>query len=198
MAHNGRADTQAGGRTCPDGGACHHGCAYGCFRVETCEPLSGVFPDDQWPAEVLVLSQQSVRARRLALSLLDLGEGVDGTESQLARWGFDSSLCHEAALWAADRKSSAQQAPDALAVHLAHETPVAGCDLCSATPMLDVIWRRWNDATEEVAELIWSLQDGYGEPGAMPAQGYDWSGIRDSSPEAITAIYEALVARGLS
>jgi hypothetical protein len=40
---------KAGG--CPDGGACHHWCADGpCFRVETCGPLSGVFPDDQWPS----------------------------------------------------------------------------------------------------------------------------------------------------
>lgn len=30
---------------------------------------------------------------------------------------------------------------------------------------------------------IWDLQDGYGEAGFTPPQGYDWSGIRDSSPE---------------
>lgn len=35
---------------------------------------------------------------------------------------------------------------------------------------------------------IWALQDGYGEPGTTPVQGYDWSGIRDSSPEAIAAM----------
>jgi hypothetical protein len=34
---------------CPDGGACHHQCATGCFRVEHCEPLSGVFPGNTWP-----------------------------------------------------------------------------------------------------------------------------------------------------
>ena len=28
------------------------------------------------------------------------------------------------------------------------------------------------------------LQDGHGEPGFVPAQGWDWSGIRDSSDEA--------------
>jgi len=33
-----------------------------------------------------------------------------------------------------------------------------------------------------VFKKIWALQDGY--PG-VPPQGYDWSGIRDSSPEAI-------------
>ena len=39
--------------TCPDGGACHHGCRLDCFRVHGCGPLSGVFPDDKWPAHVL-------------------------------------------------------------------------------------------------------------------------------------------------
>jgi hypothetical protein len=37
---------------------------------------------------------------------------------------------------------------------------------------------------------IWALQDGYGRAGYTPVQGYDWSGIRDSSPEAHKAMYE--------
>lgn len=37
-------------RYCADGGLCHHGCAQNeCFREEACEPLSGVFPNDEWP-----------------------------------------------------------------------------------------------------------------------------------------------------
>lgn len=32
---------------------------------------------------------------------------------------------------------------------------------------------------------IWKLSDGYGKKGYIPVQGYDWSGIRDSSNEAI-------------
>ena len=36
---------------------------------------------------------------------------------------------------------------------------------------------------------IWALQDGYGAPGSTPIQGYDWSGIRDSSPDAIAAMF---------
>lgn len=41
-------------RTCPDGGRCHHGCSMtACFRVSTCEPLSGVYDDDVWPERVL-------------------------------------------------------------------------------------------------------------------------------------------------
>lgn len=35
---------------CPDAGTCHHECEPDqCFRVHTCGPLSGVFPDDVWP-----------------------------------------------------------------------------------------------------------------------------------------------------
>lgn len=40
-------------RRCPDGGACHHACARTCWRVSTCGPLSGVFPDDTWPPDVV-------------------------------------------------------------------------------------------------------------------------------------------------
>lgn len=40
---------------CPDGGSCHHLCpSVGeCFRVDCCGPLSGVYPGDRWPADVL-------------------------------------------------------------------------------------------------------------------------------------------------
>lgn len=34
---------------CPDGGTCHHDCTRSCFRVRHTQPLSGVFPDDEWP-----------------------------------------------------------------------------------------------------------------------------------------------------
>lgn len=38
---------------CPDGGMCHHDCEPGaCFRVRGCGPLSGVYPNDEWPEEV--------------------------------------------------------------------------------------------------------------------------------------------------
>jgi hypothetical protein len=40
---------------------------------------------------------------------------------------------------------------------------------------------------------VYDLSDGYGEPGYIPVQGYDWSGIRDSSPAAIDAMYEFVV-----
>jgi hypothetical protein len=50
-----------------------------------------------------VHEQQRRRGRRLALSLLELGEDVDDTEQQLARWGFHPALCREATAWAAER-----------------------------------------------------------------------------------------------
>lgn len=37
---------------CPDDGTCHHECEFYCWRVRYCEPLSGVFPGDQWPDTV--------------------------------------------------------------------------------------------------------------------------------------------------
>ena len=40
----------------------------------------------------------------------------------------------------------------------------------------------------EAYERIWARQDAYGEPGYTPPQGYDWSGIRDSSDEAVEAM----------
>jgi hypothetical protein len=37
---------------------------------------------------------------------------------------------------------------------------------------------------------IWDLQDGYGIKGYKPSQGADWSGIRDSSPAQVWAMFE--------
>lgn len=39
---------------CPDGGVCHHDCAESeCFRVRSAGPVSGVFPNNEWPAHVV-------------------------------------------------------------------------------------------------------------------------------------------------
>lgn len=60
---------------CPDGGTCHHGCwerrplgpgfvdqrGRPCFRVLTCGPLSGKFPGDYWPPEVLAAEREADR-----------------------------------------------------------------------------------------------------------------------------------------
>lgn len=48
--------------------------------------------------------------------------------------------------------------------------------------------RRQADA---VYRAIWAESDGYGERGFIPAQGYDWSGIRDSSPAAVSRMAAA-------
>lgn len=38
---------------CPDTGTCHHGCSFGCWRVENAAPLSiAKFPDDRWPDDI--------------------------------------------------------------------------------------------------------------------------------------------------
>jgi hypothetical protein len=52
-------------------------------------------------AEVAALSD---RARRLALSLLDLGEDPASTERQLERWRFHPAMAREATSWAAQRR----------------------------------------------------------------------------------------------
>jgi hypothetical protein len=48
------------------------------------------------------------RCRRLALSLLELGEDLEGTERQLHRWRFHPALAHESAAWAWKRHQEAK------------------------------------------------------------------------------------------
>jgi hypothetical protein len=43
------------------------------------------------------------KARRLALSLVELGEDADGTEQQLERWRFPQLMAREATAWAMGR-----------------------------------------------------------------------------------------------
>lgn len=47
------------------------------------------------------------RSRRLALSLLELGEDREATERQLLRWKFHPVVARDAAVWAADRHRQA-------------------------------------------------------------------------------------------
>jgi hypothetical protein len=46
------------------------------------------------------LDRQRNRARKLAMSLVALGEDIEGTERQLLRWHHHPSICRDAALWA--------------------------------------------------------------------------------------------------
>ena len=62
----------------------------------------------QTPAQ----EQQVRRSRRLALSLVELGEDAEATERQLARWKFHPTLCREATAWAVERHSQAVHPPD--------------------------------------------------------------------------------------
>jgi hypothetical protein len=57
-----------------------------------------------------VIEQLRKRSRRLALSLLELGEDLEETERQLMRWKFHPALCRESAAWAWDRHQQALQA----------------------------------------------------------------------------------------
>lgn len=46
---------------CPDDGTCHHLCESSCYRVFCCGPLSGVFPGDEWPADVVAANPDTGR-----------------------------------------------------------------------------------------------------------------------------------------
>ena len=73
-------------------------------------PPSLVAAHQEWQEGELrtpAAEQQRRRARRLALSLLELGEDVDATERQLLRWKFQPGLCRESAAWAWDRHQRA-------------------------------------------------------------------------------------------
>jgi len=50
------------------------------------------------------------RSRRLALSLLELGEDLEATERQLLRWRFHPALAREAARWAWEHHAKARAA----------------------------------------------------------------------------------------
>ncbi len=49
---------------------------------------------------VPAIEAQRRRCRRLALSLVELGEDLEGTERQLFRWKFHPALAHQSAAWA--------------------------------------------------------------------------------------------------
>jgi hypothetical protein len=59
--------------------------------------------------------QQRRRTRRLALSLVELGEDLESAERQLLRWRYHPSLAREAATWAWDRHRAAAAAAAATA-----------------------------------------------------------------------------------
>jgi hypothetical protein len=68
------------------------------LRAEHAEWVDGAPPE---PAT----DELRDRARRLALSLVELGEDREGTERQLLRWRFHPTLATEATDWALDRRA---------------------------------------------------------------------------------------------
>jgi hypothetical protein len=55
-------------------------------------------------------------------------------------------------------------------------------------PELMKIGLMWNHGSAEDMRTLWELSDGYGPTGFVPPQGFDWSGIRDSSRREINAM----------
>ena len=100
--------------------------------------------------------------------------------------------------------TNAEQA--ALLDHLRHSNPlivdgkvvsaplVDGCDHCQVSCYMQEIHHAWYHGNADTRAILWSIQDGYGTPGYLPDQGYDWSGIRDSSPDAIRRMHAAIHA----
>lgn len=76
------------------------------------------------------------------------------------------------------------------------------CPSCQVSPITTMIHKAlYSDAlsredSNRVANIVWPLQDGFG-PGSSAEVGWDWSGVRDSSPAATMRMYEALEAAGL-
>jgi hypothetical protein len=63
--------------------------------------------------ETPLVEQLRRRARRLALTLFELGEDEESTERQLLRWRFHPALCHEATAWAAEQHRRRSRRPPA-------------------------------------------------------------------------------------
>jgi len=64
----------------------------------------------RWVADALATADGELlrhRARKLALSLLELGEDLESTERHLQRWRFHPVLAHESAAWAWRRHQDA-------------------------------------------------------------------------------------------
>jgi hypothetical protein len=62
--------------------------------------------------EVPAVEQQRRRAKRLALSLFELGEDPEAAERQLHRWRFHPAMAREATAWAWDRHRAALAAAE--------------------------------------------------------------------------------------
>lgn len=68
--------------------------------------------------------ERRTRARRLALSLLELGETNDAVELQLHRWKVHPGVAHEALRWALARRTGADSTPSSPALATAAAAPI--------------------------------------------------------------------------
>jgi hypothetical protein len=71
-----------------------------------------------------------------------------------------------------------------------------GCDLLDGrcarhASMMRTLHAVFYCGSPNLVRDVWANSDGYGERGLIPEQGLDWSGIRDSSIEAIEAMFAA-------
>lgn len=69
---------------------------------------------DTWVAKTQSqpdMADRMRRARRLALSLLELGEPAEAAELQLHRWEIHPAVAHEALRWATARRLQPAQGP---------------------------------------------------------------------------------------
>lgn len=84
-------------KQCPDGAVCNHDCESRCFRVDNCGPLSGVYPDDEWPSEMSAEEVQPIPVEICVVCELPIEDGHmrgmgDGSGNQFA---------HEVCYWRA-------------------------------------------------------------------------------------------------
>jgi hypothetical protein len=74
-------------------------------------------------------------------------------------------------------------------------TSLTGWELvCLFNHGRSVVLNMAKEVQGQIMDRVWAIQDGYGEPGFTPAQGWDWSGIRDSSDLAKVKMAFAILA----
>ena len=77
-------------------------------------------------ARVADVERMRNRSRRLALSLIELGEDLEATERQLHRWRFHPSIARESSLWAWEQHRQArEEGGDDGATHHVHHSLLA-------------------------------------------------------------------------
>lgn len=80
-------------RRCPDTATCGHQCEDRCWRVGACGPLSGAFPGDRWPRDVL-LEHTDAPDRRLSFGachpdlnrVIEVSYPGDGGHAEFRMW----------------------------------------------------------------------------------------------------------------